>query len=108
MAGWRPDRTETLRLKGAHPGQGDESTLYLWIVPAEVRGAWAGDGVRVRIEQNYQQIEVQGASGATLRGAQIAWQSPNGSFRGRVEGDRIVGEITGEGRSRALTLRRGR
>src|SRR3954463_14858581 len=108
MAGWRPDRSDTLRLSGPHPGQGDESTLYLWIVPADVRGTWAGDGLRLRIEQNYQDIEVQGADGATLRGDQIAWQSAGGSFRGRVEGGRITGELVTGGRTRAVTLRRSR
>jgi precorrin-6B methylase 2 len=108
MAGWRPDRTETLRLSEPHPGQGDESTLYLWIVPADVRGTWAGDGLRLRIEQNYQEVEIEGASDATLRGAEIAWQSPQGRFRGRVQGARIVGEWTADGRTRALTLRRSR
>jgi len=108
MAGWRPDRTETLRLKGPHPGQGDESTLYLWVVPADARGTWVGGGLTFRIEQNYQDLDVQGAEGATLRGHQIAWQSPSGSFRGRVEGGRITGELTADGRTRALTLRRSR
>jgi len=84
------------------------ATLYLWVVPADVRGAWAGDGLKVRIEQNYQDIEVQGAESATLRGEQIAWQSALGSFRGRVEGARITGELTADGRTRALTLRRSR
>ena len=108
MAGWPADRTETLRLKGPHPGQGDESTIYLWVVPAEVRGAWAGDGLSVRIEQNYQQIDVQGAESATLHGDQIAWRSSAGSFRGRVEGGRISGELAANGRTRAVTLRRSR
>lgn len=108
MAGWRADRTETLHLKGAHPGQGDESTLYLWVVPADVRGTWAGDGLKVRIEQNYQDIEVQGAESATLRGDQIAWQSALGGFRGRVESGRITGELIADGRTRAVTLRRSR
>jgi precorrin-6B methylase 2 len=107
-AGWRPDRTETLRLAGPHPGQGDESTLYLWIVPADVRGTWAGDGLRVRIEQNYQDIEVEGASGATLHGSEVAWQSPRGRFRGRFQGGRLVGAWSAEGGTRAVTLRRGR
>jgi precorrin-6B methylase 2 len=106
MAGWRPDRTETLRLSGAHPGQGDESTLYLWTVPADVRGTWAGDGLRVRIEQNYQDVEIEGASGAMLKGPEISWQSPRGSFRGRVQGARIVGEFSADGKTRAVTLRR--
>ena len=92
MTGWRPDASDTLRVAGAHPGQGDESTLYLWIVPAEVRGTWTGAGMRVRIEQNYQEIDVSGASEAALRGVDIRWRSPAGSFHGRVQGDRIIGD----------------
>jgi len=91
MTGWTPDAAETVTLKSRHPGQGDESRLYLWIVPAEVRGVWRGPGVEVRIEQNYQRIEVQGAGTARLSGRDIAWDG----FKGRVEGDRIVGELAG-------------
>ena len=92
MASWRPDRTETMRVTKPHPGQGDESTLYLWIVPADVRGTWTGGGRRLRIEQNYQEIEVDAATGARLSGNDISWQSPQGRFRGRVQADRILGE----------------
>ena len=95
MAGWKPDRSETMRIKGRHPGQGDESTLHLWVVPADVRGAWQGGGWRLRIEQNYQVIDVEGASGASLSGTEVSWISKGMEFRGRVEGDRIVGEIAG-------------
>ncbi len=87
MASWRPDRMETLRVTQPHPGQGDESTLYLWIVPADVRGFWSGAGKRLRIEQDYQEIDVDGTRG-TLAGNAISW----GKFRGRVEGNRIVGD----------------
>jgi SAM-dependent methyltransferase len=97
MAGWRPDRSETVRVARRHAGQGDESMLYLWIVPADVRGTWTiegrtGAGRRLRIEQNYQEIEVEGATEARLSGADISWQSPQGRFRGRVQGERIVGD----------------
>jgi precorrin-6B methylase 2 len=92
MTGWRPDASETLRVAGAHPGQGDESTLYLWIVPAQVRGTWAGAGMRVRIEQNYEEIDVEGASDARLRGAEISWRSATGRFHGRVDADRILAD----------------
>jgi protein-L-isoaspartate O-methyltransferase len=91
MAGWAPDRSETVRISARHPGQGDESRLYLWIVPADVRGVWRGPGMQVRIEQNYQRIEVGGTNGATLSGRDIAWDG----FKGRVEGNRIVGELHG-------------
>ena len=98
MTGWTPDATETVRLKSRHPGQGDESRLHLWVVPAEVRGLWRGPGIEVRIEQNYQKIDVQGARNAKLSGRDISWDG----FTGRVEGNRIVGELSG----RAVELTR--
>jgi len=87
MPSWRPDRTASMRVTQPHPGQGDESTLFLWIVPADVRGVWKGAKQRVRIEQNYQDIDVDAVRG-TLAGNAIAW----GKFRGRVDGNRIVGD----------------
>ena len=113
MAGWRPDRSETLRVAGPHPGQGDQSTLYLWIVPADVRGTWvvnggSGRGMRVLIEQDYQELDVQGAAEATLRGTEISWRSPQGRFRGRVDGTRIVGELSAGERVVPVTLARER
>jgi len=94
MAGWKPDRTETMRIAQRHPGQGDESTLYLWIVPAEVRGLWQGGGWRLRIEQSYQQIEIAGATRASLSGTAIEWELKNARFQGRVEGARMTGELS--------------
>jgi protein-L-isoaspartate O-methyltransferase len=91
MAGWAPDRSDTVRLRQRHPGQGDESRLHLWVVPARVRGVWRGDGLELRIEQNYQRIEVEGARNASLSGRDIAWDG----FKGRVEGNRIAGELRG-------------
>jgi hypothetical protein len=95
MAGWLPDRSETVRLKARHSGQGDESRLHLWIVPAQVRGTWRATGsetgITLRIEQSYQRIEVEGARAATLSGRDISWDN----FKGRVEGSRIVGELGG-------------
>jgi SAM-dependent methyltransferase len=94
MAGWNPDRTETMRIAQRHPGQGDESILYLWIVPAEVRGLWQGGGWRLRIEQSYQQIEIEGATRASLSGTDIEWELKNARFKGRVEGARMTGELS--------------
>ncbi len=105
MAGWKPDRTETLRIAEPHPGQGPESRLYLWVVPAEVRGVWRGGGHELRIAQNYQQIEVEGAREARLSGREISWQRREGRFSGRVEGDRMTGELVApDGGRRALAL----
>jgi protein-L-isoaspartate O-methyltransferase len=108
MAGWKPDRSETMRVAQRHLGQGDESTLYLWVVPADVRGIWQGGGRRLRIEQNYQQIEVEGATGATLSGNEIGWDFPEGRFRGRVDGGRMLGELRLPSGAVPLELRRGR
>jgi len=91
MTGWTPDRSGTIRLSKAHRGQGDESRLFLWVVPADVRGVWRGDGRRFSIEQNYQQIEVDGVRGR-LSGNDISW----GQFRGRADGDRMSGEMDGK------------
>jgi len=95
MAGWRPDRAETMKVTKPHPGQGDESTLYLWIVPADVRGTWIVDGRRVRIDQNYQELDVEGATDARLNGAEVSWLWPHGRFQGRAGGNRITGELGG-------------
>jgi precorrin-6B methylase 2 len=96
MVGWKPDLTQTVRLTKRHPGQGDESKLYLWVVPAEVRGVWRGGGLRLSIEQNYQEIDVEGATQTRLSGSEISWIGKDMEFRGRVEGDRIVGDLGGQ------------
>jgi precorrin-6B methylase 2 len=107
MAGWKPDRTETLRITEPHPGQGPESKIYLWIVPAEARGVWRGGGHELRIEQNYQQIDIDGAKQARLSGKDISWQLGEARFTGVVEGDRMAGELAApDGRRQALVLLR--
>ena len=104
MAGWQPDARETVRIARPHPGQGPESTLHLWIVPADVRGAWQANGTRLAIHQNFQQIELEGrlagheitSSRASLRGREIVWEANGVRFQGRVEGDSISGELGGK------------
>ena len=106
MAGWAPDRSETLKVKQAHPGQGNESRLHLWIVPANVRGTWRGPGMEVRIEQNFQSIEVEGASKATISGRDLNWEIGGARFSARVDGNRMVGELFVMGESRPFALTR--
>jgi len=124
MTGWRPDGRETMHVAKAHPGQGDESSLYLWIVPAEVRGVWQGSGqgsgqagaTRIRIYQNFQEIELEGrllgrdiaSSRATLRGRDIAWEADGSRFEGRLENGRIAGELIGAQSRQPLVLERAR
>ncbi len=104
MPGWTPDRTESVAVSSPHAGQGPRSTLYLWIVPADVRGEWRSGSERLRIVQSYQQIEVRGASRAELRGREISWQTRAGRFRGSVQGDRIVGHLETGNAARPVTF----
>ena len=114
MKGWKPDRTEKLRLARRHDGQGDESVLYLWIVPAQARGEWQGGDWRLRIHQNFQEIEVEAeAAGrrlevtqAKLAGDAIAFSGAGFSFRGRVEAGRIAGSLALGERIAPLALTR--
>ena len=100
MTSWRPDRVEKMNLSQRHEGQGDQSTIYLWIVPANARGSWGGGDWRVRIHQNFQEIEVEAwlkgtavkVGAARLAGDEITWEAQGARFKGRVEGARIVGE----------------
>lgn len=112
MKGWKPDRSETVRLSRRHPGQGDESRIFLWIVPAQARGAWQARDWRLRIHQNYQEIEVEAEAygralevrEAKLEGSAIAFSGADFSFRGQVGTGRIVGELTRAGRALPLIL----
>ena len=118
MSGWKADRTERMRIAQRHQGQGDESILYLWVVPADVRGMWeagpAAHGWRMRVQQNFQEIEVEAwregatvpVSRATLSGTRVAWEGPGYSFSGRVEGNLIRGELLQDGRRAPLVLDR--
>ncbi len=105
MQSWKPDAVRKVRLSQRHAGQGDESTIYLWIVPAQARGAWRAADWRLRIHQNFQEIEVEAQIGgrplavrnATLRGALIEFSGEGFAFSGRVNGDRIDGQMTRAG-----------
>ena len=105
---WKPDRTEKVRLAVPHPSQGDESSIFLWVVPANSRGLWQAASPQgkwsLRVDQNFQEVEVEGSlgnaalkvAGAKLEGDRLSfWGTLGGTpvaFRGRVEGARIVGE----------------
>jgi protein-L-isoaspartate O-methyltransferase len=116
MAGWKPDRRETMRIARPHPGQGDESTLYLWVVPAEVRGLWQAAGTQIRIHQNFQEIELEGrllgreitSSRGSLRGREILWEANGSRFEGVLQNGVITGELAGPDRREPLALSRAR
>ena len=112
MSGWKPDRVEQVRIRSPYLRQGDESTIYLWIVPAKARGAWRGGSWRLRVRQNFQEIGIDArAAGRTvavtdarIKGDAIMFSGPGFSFRGRVGPALIAGEITRAGRASPLTF----
>lgn len=116
MSGWEPDTTRRIRLSGEHEGR--SSTLYYWMVPAQVRGEWRSaqpeSEWRLEIRQNFQEIEISAAIGETplktaaarLRGTAIEWESEAGRFTGRVLTFQIVGSLTAHGASRAMVFTR--
>jgi len=118
--GWSPDRSEVVRITKPHQGQGEDSRLSLWVVPADVFGNWravapgAGGEWRLRLQQNFQHLDFEGtAGGAALEavGGRIDGERVNFEgrarvdgrmtavrFEGRAAGARIVGELAvGEG-----------
>jgi hypothetical protein len=117
---WKPDRTEKVRLAVPHPSQGDESAIYMWVVPANARGQWRaaspGGGWRMRIDQNFQEIEVDGegegarleVANAKLEGDKVRFsgtlRGTPFTFRGRVEGNRISGEAQFANRQQPLVF----
>jgi protein-L-isoaspartate O-methyltransferase len=107
MKGWRPDRAERMRISGPHPGQGDESAIFLWIVPAQVRGEWSGADWSLRVQQNFQDVEIEAVAAgrqvpivrARLEGDLISFSGDGFAYRGRVQGEAIAGELTRDGRA---------
>ena len=105
---WKPDRIEKIKLAVPHPSQGDESTIFLWVVPANARGFWKAPSRegewRVKVDQNFQEIEVEGeGSGAKIAGATGKVDGTRVlfsgrlrgvpfSFAGRLDGARLTGE----------------
>ena len=100
--GWRPDRAESVRISAHHEGQGDESRIFMWFIPAQARGAWsAPGGWQLRIHQNYQAIEVEATLAgsplavdkARLEGRRLTFSGPHIAFGGDVEESGLRGEM---------------
>jgi hypothetical protein len=103
-----------MRISRPHPGQGDESSVYLWIVPAEARGVWQAAGSEVRIHQNFQRIDIEGRLGgralraprAALQGRELSVEDGATRFRGRIQDGQIAGELVAADRRMPLVLTR--
>jgi SAM-dependent methyltransferase len=113
---WRADETHELRTPEKPVGLGGLSKIELWIVPADVHGAWTselprhGGTWRFQISQHYQMLEVKAAAegrdllvrNTRLRGEEVKlivtglvgsrpWHH---AFVGMAHGDAIDGTLT--------------
>jgi len=117
MGVWRPDVEETVAAPDKTVGARKESTVYLWIVPAKVQGAWEIEiklGRKARrmsfaLEQQYQRVSGtaglpgdggQPISDGRLRGDELRLTLPEGTVAreqvelvGRVAGDSMSGTV---------------
>jgi len=123
---WQPDAVERFDVPEKNFGRGGESTIMLWIVPAEASGRWRAefvgpDGARTEefsIGQAFQRIEGvlhRGNPGAALRnatlnGPRVRFDAPVGTgdgtltFSAAVAGDTMKGSVRIEERNRSQTV----
>jgi hypothetical protein len=113
MGEWHPDRMITLTVPEKVEANGtDKAYLYLWIVPATVKGPWrlffdtAGktQELSVAFEQEYQIISATAESAGkivlvekpSLKGKEISFALTVGATHyqldGKIEGDKIAGK----------------
>jgi Methyltransferase domain len=117
MQEWRPDEQQTVAAPDKHVGLRKESTVYLWIVPARVEGAWVLDieagrkprPIRLHLKQQFQfvsgsiSLPGRGAvpiSDGRLRGEELRLVLPGGAFG--PDPVELVGRVTGDTSSGSL------
>ncbi|HSD44225.1 MAG TPA: methyltransferase domain-containing protein [Burkholderiales bacterium] len=120
MGAWAPDARIEVPAPDKKVGLRKVSTLYLWIVPAQLAGRWdtrvpVGDGamdIELEIEQSFQNVggiaRIDGAARPIERAAvkgryvEFRFDAPGGGairFQGNASADRIVGQVaTPDGR----------
>jgi hypothetical protein len=123
---WKPDRETSVDIteKYGSPGQW-KSTLFYWVVPARVQGAWqvsapglSPDPIALTLQQQYQMLEgaadVRGTrvpvTAGKVQADRVAFRLalPGGAsdFAGVVDGERLRGEAVQGGRSVPWTATR--
>jgi SAM-dependent methyltransferase len=111
MGSWKPDRTVTLAAPDKRIGLEKASRVHYWVVPARVAGAWCAGARRLVIEQEFQNVRVNGhegrvegsmvvvAAGLTLEAeaSQLRVRSAEGPFAALLSAtlDRCVPGATG-------------
>jgi SAM-dependent methyltransferase len=111
---WEPDAKIVVPAPGKTVGLGQKSTIYLWVVPAQVAGDWkttvplGGRATEITLElvQQFQALagvaavrgEMIGIERAYVRGPFVFLRFPyrGGTlrFEGRAGADRMVGKVT--------------
>jgi hypothetical protein len=105
--GWTPD--EELELPDTECT--DWCKVMLFIVPASVEGRWRFPQGELTLKQQFQKVSgtltedgrVTSIALGKLTGDQIAFSVAGTEYRGRLQGDRIVGTVTTAGQVRAWT-----
>jgi hypothetical protein len=116
---WKADRETTIDIPEKYGTVGQwKSTLFYWVVPARVQGAWeirmpaaVSEAVAVTFAQHYQNIDGTAAvrnkrvpiADGKLDASRVRFKLPVGGvpyeLHGVVEGDRMSGEATHAGRT---------
>jgi SAM-dependent methyltransferase len=125
---WPPDMQIVVDASEDWSAANTERWLYLWYVPAQVGGEWEvvredGTPFRLALTQAYQRVAGAASGGTTsggaaavaldlavLRGDGIRFIVPGtgpfaGDYVGRVEGDRMSGDLNGRANWRAVRRR---
>lgn len=94
MGDWQPDRQRTLDVPEKAIGRDKRSTVYLWLVPAQVQGLWCTAGGSLAVTQRFQTFsatlsaDVDGERDRDRdRAGDVA--APVLVFDGRVTADRL-------------------
>ena len=124
---WKPDREVSVDVAEKYGSAGRwKSTLFYWVVPARISGAWrisapacAPQPFALALEQQYQYFEgaatIRGRSvavtGGRIEGERVRFRiaAPAGTceFNGLIDGDRLRGEIVLGARAAAWTAEKG-
>jgi SAM-dependent methyltransferase len=108
---WEPDVTE--KIEGACVSW---CTAMLYIVPAQVAGAWKSSLGDLTLNQQFQVVsgsvgaggQAQTISNGKLRGDQLTFTAGGAEYAGKVDGDRIEGTRTSGGKKDAWSAARAR
>jgi SAM-dependent methyltransferase len=110
LSGWIPEKYVQMDLEDKVKISGVTTTLiYLYVVPAKVGGRWQasapGRAMTLELKQQITRVSGTARGGGTdaaledvkLRGGQLSFRLAGKTYRGRVSGARIEGEVAGGG-----------